>query len=123
MKPRVRRSAVALLGLCSPFLAWPGSDIALWPVAGRQGLLQMVIVPQASAGDRAAYEQQIERLCQPDRTCFLNFYTNSSGAELTVPLPDAISHEATAVFRRSSKQGAESLRFSCRLQLTEGNCF
>lgn len=96
---------------------------ALWPVAGRQGLMRFVIVPAALATDRGAYERQIERLCAAQRTCFLNFYTNSSGAALAVPLPDAIDREATAVFRRSAKQGAESLRFSCRLQLKEEHCF
>jgi len=78
-----------------------------WPVAGQQGVLRFVIVPTELARDRAAYARQIELLCQPGQTCFLNFYTNTAGAALTVPLPDAIDHEATAVFRRSMKQGAE----------------
>jgi len=85
--------------------------------------MRFVIVPVASTRDRTAYERQIRRLCEPDRTCFLNFYTNSSGAPLAVPLPDAIDREATAVFRRSTKQGAESFRWSCRLQLPDDNCF
>ncbi len=96
---------------------------APWPVAGEQGLLRLVIVPLAQAKERDAYVQQIEQLCEPDRSCFLNFYTNSSGAPLAVPLPDAIDREATAVFRRSSKQGVESFRWSCRMQLPDGNCF
>lgn len=94
-----------------------------WPLAGMQGLMRFVIVPMDQARDRDAYLRQIRRLCEPDRTCFLNFYTNSSGAPLTMPLPDAIDREATAVFRRSSKQGAESLRWSCRLQVPEPGCF
>lgn len=96
---------------------------APWPVAGQLGLIRMVIVPAELARERAAYVRQIQRLCEPDRTCFINFYTNSSGAPLAVPLPDAIDREATAVYRRSSKQGAESLRWSCRLQQPESGCF
>jgi hypothetical protein len=94
-----------------------------WPVAGQQGVLRFVIVPTELARDRAAYARQIELLCQPGQTCFLNFYTNTAGAALTVPLPDAIDHEATAVFRRSMKQGAELMRWSCRLQITLDDCF
>ncbi len=94
-----------------------------WPVVGRQGMVQLVIVPVSAARDRDSYVQQIKRLCQPEQTCFLNFYTNSTGAELALPLPDAVSHEATAVFRRSTKQGAEMFRWSCRMGSDEGNCF
>jgi len=99
------------------------ADGAAWQVVGQQGLMRFVIVPAEQARDRDAYVRQIKRLCEPDRTCFLNFYTNSTGAPLAMPLPDAVDREATAVFRRSSKQGAESLRWSCRMQLPEDNCF
>lgn len=98
-------------------------DETPWPVAGQQGLMRFVIVPAELARDREAYVRQIARLCAPERTCFVNFYTNSSGAALAMPLPDAIDREATAVFRRSMKNGAESLRWSCRLQQPEPNCF
>ena len=78
-------------------------------MAGQQGLVRFVIAPRDQARDRAAYDRQIQLLCEPDRTCFLNFYTNSTGAPLAVPLPDAIDHEATAVFRRSAKRGRRYL--------------
>jgi hypothetical protein len=94
-----------------------------WPVAGQQGLVRFVIAPRDLARDRAAYDRQIHLLCEPDRTCFLNFYTNSTGAPLAVPLPDAIDHEATAVFRRSAKRGADTFRWSCRLQIPQEDCF
>jgi hypothetical protein len=42
---------------------------------------------------------------------------------LAVPMPDSIDHEATAGFRRSTKQGSEGFRWSCRLQQPEANCF
>ncbi len=123
----MKRAAYKPLLLASLLLLGPGHGLAEadapWPVAGQQGLIRMVIVPAEQARERAAYVRQIQRLCEPDRTCFINFYTNSSGAPLAVPLPDAIDREATAVFRRSSKQGAESLRWSCRLQQPEPNCF
>ncbi len=94
-----------------------------WPVAGQQGLVRFVIVPAAQAGDAQAYQRQIAKLCEPERTCFLNFYTNSSGAAVAVPLPDAIAAEATATFRRSAKQGAERLLWSCRLKMPQPECF
>ena len=94
-----------------------------WPVIGRQGLVRLVLVPSAQASDDAAYRRQISRLCEPERTCFLNFYTNSKGAELGTPLPDAIADEATATFRRSMKNGAELLRWSCRLKVPGKECF
>lgn len=94
-----------------------------WTVAGRQGLILQVIVPVAQAKERSAYQQQIESLCRGQETCFINFYTNSSGAPVAVPLPDAIANEPTAVLRRSAKQGAEGFRWSCRLALPEPNCF
>lgn len=94
-----------------------------WPVAGQQGLVRYVIVPVAQEKDADAYQQQIARLCEPERTCFLNFYTNRSGAEVSVPLPDAIANEATATFRRSMKNGAERLQWSCRMKMPQEGCF
>jgi hypothetical protein len=100
-----------------------GAAGAAWEVAGRQGLIQVVIVPPAQARDRAAYARQVALLCQPQQTCFINFFSNSTGAPLSVPLPDAIAKEPTALFRRSTKQGAELFRWSCRMGSDEGNCF
>ncbi len=80
-------------------------------------------MPEAEARDRAAYQREIERLCEPERTCFVNFYTNRSGAPLALPLPEAVAHEATAIFRRSMKRGAEVFQWSCRLQVDQEPCF
>lgn len=99
------------------------ADTDTWPVAGQQGLVRYVIVPAARAADPAAYERQIATLCDPERTCFLNFYTNSTGAPVAVPLPDAIASEATATFRRSMKNGAERFMWSCRLKVVGKDCF
>ena len=123
--PPSRARCVGLLALLlactAPALhAAPGEP---WPVAGQQGLVRLIIVPGDQARDRAAYNRQIQLLCEPDRTCFLNFFTNSTGAPLAVPLADAIDHEATAVFRRSAKRGTESFRWSCRLQVPQEDCF
>lgn len=97
--------------------------VGAWEVAGRQGLIQVVIVPQAQARSRDAYARQVALLCPPGATCFINFFSNSTGAPVSVPLPDAIAKEPTAIFRRSAKQGAESFRWSCRMGSDEGNCF
>ncbi|MEF7614489.1 hypothetical protein V4F39_11270 [Aquincola sp. MAHUQ-54] len=94
-----------------------------WPVAGRQGVIQVVIVPGNQARDREAYTRQIALLCAPQSTCFINFFTNSTGAPVAVPLPDEIAQESTAVFRRSVKQGGEYFRWSCRMGIDAGNCF
>lgn len=95
-----------------------------WNVAGQQGVVRLVIVPAAQAGDASAYQREIARLCEPERTCFLNFYTNTSGAAVAVPLPDAIAAEATATFRRSMKNGAERFQWSCRMKLAQPpECF
>jgi hypothetical protein len=99
------------------------ADADGWPVIGRQGIVSLVLVPEAQATELAAYRQQIDRLCQPDQTCFLNFYTNSKGVPVVVPLPDEISSEATATFRRSTKIGAEAFMWSCRLKASNQECF
>jgi hypothetical protein len=122
------RSAALALGACMALTLSCGMRATAapaepWPVAGRQGVMRFVIVPTELARDRAAYASQIELLCQPGQSCFLNFYTNTQGAALAVPLPDAIDQEATAVFRRSMKQGAELMRWSCRLQVAPDDCF
>ncbi len=94
-----------------------------WPVVGRQGLMQVVIVPREKATEAESYRAQIAKLCPPERTCFINFFTNSSGAIAVLPLPDAIAAEATARFRRSTKNGVELLQWSCRLGLPGADCF
>ena len=94
-----------------------------WPVVGEMGLMRVVIVPADLATDQAAYEAQLPLLCAPLTTCFLNFHTNTTGATVAMPLPEAIEKEATAVFRRSSKQGAERLMWSCRVKPGAVGCF
>ena len=126
-----RRTWAAPLALCAA-LAWatasysqnpPPPPPGAWELAGRQGLMQFIIVPVAQARDRDAYARQVGLLCQPQLTCFINFFSNSTGAPLAMPLPDAIAKEPTAIFRRSTKQGAELFRWSCRMGSDEGNCF
>ncbi|WP_295642568.1 hypothetical protein [uncultured Methylibium sp.] len=109
----------AACGMLSPVAAGPTD----WAVAGRQGIIRLVIVPQAQAGDRVAYDKQIESLCAGQETCFVNFFTNSTGAAVQVPLPDAIFNEPTALLRRSAKQGVDSFRWSCRLKKPGADCF
>lgn len=96
---------------------------AAWTLAGRQGIIRVVIVPPEQARDRDAYMKQIALLCEPQMSCFVNFFTNTTHASVGVPLPDAIEHEATALFRRSTKQGGEFFRWSCRMKMEEGDCF
>ena len=96
---------------------------APWTVAGAQGLVRVIIVPVALAREKAAYVQQVQQLCEPERTCFLNFYANPAGLPVALPLPDGIEHEATAVYRRSAKQGAERFIWSCRLGVVGEPCF
>jgi hypothetical protein len=94
-----------------------------WPLAGQQGLVRIVIVPSHLATDSEAYARQVQLLCGSGETCFLNFYTNSSGAPVSLPLADAIERESTAVFRRSAKQGAQRFMWRCSLKLVGENCF
>ena len=94
-----------------------------WQLAGQQGVVRFVIVPVEQATDRQAYEREIVSLCEPERTCFLNFYTNTSGAAPAVPLPDAIANEATATYRRSMKNGVQLFRWSCRMKMADESCF
>jgi hypothetical protein len=99
------------------------TEPAPWVVAGRQGIIRLVIVPMDKVQDRAAYDAQIAVLCKEQETCFLNFFSNSTKAPVAVPLPDAIDREATAVLRRSAKQGVDSFRWSCRLKRPDTDCF
>ena len=113
-----------LLAACAA-LAFPavtaGADA--WIVAGQQGLVRFIIVPMEQARDERAYELQISSLCAPERTCFLNFYTNSTSAPLAVPLPDAIANESTATYRRSMKNGVQMFTWSCRMKVAGKDCF
>lgn len=117
-----RVAAVALL----PLVVASGSQAADgggWEIAGRQGILRMVIVPAAAVGDRAAFDKQVAVLCAGQETCFVNFFSNSAGAPVTLPLPDAIANEPVALLRRSAKQGVDSFRWSCRLKRPDSDCF
>jgi len=94
-----------------------------WTIVGRQGILIHVIVPLHQSRDRDAYLRQVPVICGNQETCFVNFYTNSSGATAELPLPNAIASESTAVLRRSAKQGVDGLLWSCRMQMPEPDCF
>jgi hypothetical protein len=111
------------IGASALAAAGTGAADETWPVAGRQGIIQFVIVPTAMAKDREAYLQQIQQLCGGQETCFINFYTNSKSVPVAMPLPDEIFQEATAVLRRSGKQQVDSFRWSCRLGQSEPACF
>lgn len=113
-------------GLCSLVFvhaAIAASEAAPWVIAGRQGIIRVVIVPVGLAQDRAAYDKQIAALCKGEETCFINFFTNSTHAPIGLPLPDAIDREPTALLRRSAKQGVDSFRWSCRLKRPDADCF
>lgn len=119
---RLRLPIAALAAAAAPWCA--AADLSAgWQLVGRQGLLLHVIVPVAAAADPEAYQRELPRICGEQETCFVNFYTNSTGAAAALPLPDAIATEATAVYRRSAKQGSEGIRFSCRLKRPEPGCF
>lgn len=94
-----------------------------WQKVGQQGLVQFVIVPIDEERNQGLYEQVVMKLCEPERTCFLNFYTNSTNAAPAMPLPDAIAKEATATFRRSAKNGVTVFMWSCRLKIPDRECF
>jgi hypothetical protein len=113
---------VAGASCASPSVA-SAAEADAWSVIGEQGMARYVLVPSEQASNSAAYEHQIVRLCDPTSTCFLNFYTNSSGAPLGMPLPDAIASEATAIYRHSMKNGARLFMWSCRLKIPGEQCF
>jgi len=122
MRPLRSFAAVVIaFGLAMPGAALQAADD--WQVVGHQGIVQIVVLPAERATDLPAYRAELARLCPPDRTCFVNFYTNTRGARLELPLPDAVANEATARFRRSTKNGVEVFQWSCRLNQTAGECF
>ena len=94
-----------------------------WQLAGTQGVVRVVIVPADRVRDADGYQRQIDRLCPPGDTCFVNFHTNSTGADVTLPLPDAIAQEVTARFRRSAKVGREVFEWRCDLKIEDAPCF
>ena len=117
-------AVIAALAVTGTVQAQPqeGADRS-WQLAGSLGMLQFVVVSEARAKERALYNEAIAALCAPGATCFLRFFTNSSGASLGVPLSDAILAEPTAMYQRSAKQGNEIFQWSCRLAMPGGNCF
>ena len=112
-----------LVSVCAMIAVNAEAGDAGWQVVGQQGILLHVVVPAEQARDRAAYQRQVPALCGSRETCFVNFYTNSTGAAAAIPLPAPIADEATAVLRRSAKQGVDGFRWSCRMAMPEPNCF
>lgn len=123
--PRGRAGALAAaafalaVGAASPARA----DSPDWTFAGRLGIVQYVIVPEAQARDRGYYDRIIEAQCGDASRCFLRFFTNSSKAEVSLPLPEAIGQEPTALFQRSDKRGGADFRWACRMKVSSGDCF
>ena len=113
---------VTVLGNASPTVAF-AAEAETWSVIGQQGVVRFVLVPSEQPAALDTYESQISHLCEPERTCFLNFYTNSTGATPAVPLPDAIADEVTATYRRSMKNGVSIFLWSCRLKVPGRECF
>ncbi|WP_077037549.1 hypothetical protein [Pelomonas sp. KK5] len=117
---------LAAFTLMLPLLAAaadPNATQPGWTVMGRQGIVLMVLVPQAEARDEAAYMREIESICKEEINCFLNFYTNTRNAPVAVPLPDEISHEVTATYRKTYKKGVPLFTWSCRMQMIADSCF
>ena len=96
---------------------------ATWTVMGHQGIVLMVLVPVDQAKNEQAYEQQIGLICKEAINCFLNFYTNSRNVPTAVPLPDEISNEVTATYRKTYKKGVPLFTWSCRMQMIADSCF
>jgi len=123
---RVNRTLCALVAafaLHGAAVAEPPAA-ADWHFAGRLGLLQFIVVPEASARDRGYYDRIIETVCNDDTaSCFLRFFTNASGVAMSFPLPDAVLAEPTVMFQRSAKHQREQFQWSCRLGLAESACF
>ncbi len=94
-----------------------------WVEAGRLGMLQFIVVPQAHAGDEAYHKAIIKQLCPAETTCFLRFFTNSQNAPVGIPLDDRILAEPTATFQQSVKQQNQLFQWSCRLGLATPRCF
>ncbi|MGA0609023.1 hypothetical protein [Caldimonas sp. KR1-144] len=96
-----------------------------WQVAGRLGLATFIVVPETAAADPLYYDRAIAALCPAEASCWLRFFTNTSGAALGLPLPEAIEREPTAIFQRSAKNGGRTMfRWACRLQGPGGgDCF
>jgi hypothetical protein len=127
MKATGRRGMCLLAGVVA-LLGSAGvnaGDSPSWQVVGVQGLVQVVIVPKEQARDFSAYKGQLARLCPPERTCFVNFYENTSAVKAELPLPDAIANQPAARFRRSMKNGAELFQWSCRVaeNPNDAQCF
>lgn len=94
-----------------------------WTVMGRQGIVKMVLVPVDQAKNFPAYEHQIALICGEEVNCFLNFYTNSKSIPVVMPLPDEISSEVTATYRKTYKKGIPTFVWSCRMQMIADSCF
>lgn len=119
---RLARAAVAL-GALGVGAAATGAEETRWQVVGHQGLVQIVIMPTEEARNQGLYETAVLALCEPERTCFVNFFTNSAGVKAALPLPEAIASEATATYRRSAKNGVTIFMWSCRLKIPDRECF
>ncbi|MCQ9379527.1 hypothetical protein [Methyloversatilis sp. XJ19-49] len=122
---RLNRMCCLLAAIVTlPAAAVEAPPAADWHLAGRLGLLQFIVVPEASARDRAYYDRVIDTVCSDDTaSCFLRFFTNASGVAMSFPLPDAVLAEPTVMFQRSAKHRTEQFQWSCRLGLAESACF
>ena len=92
-------------------------------VAGNLGMMQFVIVPLGKSKNLEFYKNTIKQLCEDKKTCFLNFFTNSTNQKISFPLNDKILSEPTLMFKKSAKHQNTSFEWSCRLNLAVKNCF
>lgn len=92
-------------------------------IAAQMGIMQFVIVPLKYGKHKAFHVETIKILCPVNKTCFLNFFTNSKNAEISSPLNDSILNEPTLIYRRSSKHQNATFQWSCRLKLAITTCF
>ena len=121
---KMRAVCCALVTTCLLPSAVRADDPDNWTLAGRLGLLQFVVVPEASARDGDYYRRILDEVCADKvASCFVRFFTNSTGAKLDFPLLDAVLNEPTVMFQRSAKHQREQFQGNCRLGMAESSCF
>ena len=94
-----------------------------WEFVATQGLMKIVVIEKQREGSRETYQDAIDHLCQPNKYCLLNFWSEKNFVPKKFPMSDAEADAKVAQFIRNPNTNFEQFLWNCRIRNDPKECF